>query len=79
MNLLMKKSEQVGRRSDRISVDAWSLWYKDEEMEKNLDFDFLVDMPASAANAVYIVNPDYLIYFGDLITDVLSRVQDVTN
>jgi len=73
------KMEPEYKLHDHISVSAYSLWYKDEELEKNLDFDFLVDTPESAVNAVYMLNPEYLIYFGDLITDVLSRIRDVTN
>lgn len=70
-------------------MKLYSLYYSEEEyiMKENsvddeefyeqlLERKVFIDVPEDKLLSVYIVNPDYYIIFGDLITEVLSCIKE---
>lgn len=70
-------------------MKLYSLYYSEEEyiMKENSEDDkefyeqllerkVFIDVPEDKLLSVYIVNPDYYIIFGDLITEVLSCIKE---
>ena len=73
--LNMKVRKESTTRTQFGDTGAYSLWYKDKDFEKELSRDILVNVNDKELNAVYIINPDHLIIFGDLITEVLTAIE----